>query len=170
MSKTNQTIQEMLIQRGYKIIDDDDEKIIAIHKTSKNKICAFNQSVLKLNIDRIKEFISTLNKLDCKHCIIVYVKDVTPMAKNFVKTSIVVKMELFKEDELQYNITKHRLVPLHTKLNNNESKKFIDKYGKKIPQLLVTDPVSRFYNFKRNDIIMITRNADNYFIAYRIVT
>jgi len=68
---------------------------------------------------------------------------------------------------LLYNITKHRLVPKHRCLSVYETATFKRKYGVKIPVLLQTDAVVKFYNFKPNDIIEITR-ADG-IVMYRIV-
>ena len=88
--------------------------------------------------------------------------------------SIDIVFELFSVDELQFNITKHRLVPLHQKLNEEESKSFKEKYGLKYQAILTSDPISRFYNYKRGDIIRIlrirkTNDKNQYIIAYRIV-
>ena len=76
-------------------------------------------------------------------------------------------IELFNVDDLQFNITKHILVPLHKKLNKEECKEFKEQYGSSIPVLLKSDPVCRFYNFQKGDIIQITRR--NSFVSYRIV-
>ena len=85
-----------------------------------------------------------------------------------------IEIELFFEDELQYNITKHILVPEHIRLSNNKAKKFKEKYGTKFPILLINDPISRFFNYKSGDIIKIIRcqkikEDSNYYITYRIV-
>ena len=168
MSRTEQTIKELLYQREYKIIEDSEDKILAIHENG-DKICVFMQPILKVNIDRIKEFVSILNTLKYNHCIIIYLNDITPMAKNFVKMSIEIEMEVFKEMELQYNITKHRLVPKHERLVESEAKEFKKKFGDKLPKMFATEAVSRFYNYKRHDIIKITRDAENSFVSFRIV-
>ena len=93
------------------------------------------------------------------------------MAKKLVENSVEKKFELFTQDELQYNITKHRLVPKHIKLNNEDAKDFKKKYGLKFPALLKTDPVCRFYDFQRGDVIKIIRqeSCGNTYITHRIV-
>lgn len=68
---------------------------------------------------------------------------------------------VFHYKKLLYNITKHRLVPKHEKLSNREKIKIkgelmIDNFNK-LPVMLKSDPVSRFYNYRKNDVIKITR-------------
>ena len=164
------TATEMIIQRGYEITDIDDDKIIGINKDNK-QIVIFTQQVAKFNIDRAKEYIGLLYKIGMDHCIIIYIESVTTMTKKLVENSIDVKIELFTQEELQYNITKHRLVPKHIRLSPEKATKFKALYGIKLPTLLRTDPISRFYNYQRGDIIKIIRknSIGDETISYRIV-
>lgn len=166
MSQFIKTIEEMLTQRGYKIILKDGDKIIGENKTK--KICAFIKPVLKYNIERIKETINLLNKIKIKHCIIIYIESATPVVKKLINNSAEIEIELFMKDELEYNITKHILVPTHKGMSKKEIIEFKKKHSNlKLPGLLKNDPISRFYNFKRGDIIKIFRPGG--FISYRIV-
>jgi len=76
-------------------------------------------------------------------------------------------IELFQADDLQFNITQHKLVPKHIRMNKEEMKDFREKYGTNIPILLRTDAVSRFYDFAKGEIIKIIRRDG--FVSYRIV-
>lgn len=163
------TVTDMISQRGYKITESDDEKIIGINKDGEN-IVVFIQPVAKFNVDRVKEYISLLHKMEMKHCIIIYTESVTSMTKKLIENSLDIKIELFTQEELQYNITKHRLVPKHIKLPYKEAKEFKKVHGLKHPAILRTDPIARFYDFNRGDIIKIVRmNGDDEFVTYRIV-
>ena len=108
-----------------------------------------------------------MHKMEYKHCIIIYSGSSTPMATKLADSSVEIEIELFTEAELQYNITKHRLVPLHRKLPDEEAEQFKKTYGLKFPVILRTDPISRFYHYKRGDVIKIERKGG--FISYRIV-
>ena len=111
--KAYNTCIEMFEQRGYEIAEQDDERILAI-KQDGNQICAFIPKYMsKFNVDRIQEYISMIKKMDVWHCLIVYKDSATPIAKKVVEDSQEIMIELFNEDELQYNITKHFLVPKH---------------------------------------------------------
>lgn len=173
MDRAIKTVKEMITQREYNICDQDDEKLIGENKRDE-KIIAFLQPVIKFNVDRFKEYVgklealnSDMDKREYTHCVIVYTDCITPMGKKMVFESPDMKFELFSIDELQFNITKHRLVPLHVKLDEKNAKKFKQKYGLKHQAILLSDPISRFYNYKRGDVIEIVR--PNNLIAYRIV-
>ena len=169
-NKAFEICKEMFVQRNYEIVEYDDERILAM-KEDGSQICAFIPALMtKFNVDKIQEYISMIKKMDIWHCLIVYKDSATPIAKKVVDDSQEIRIELFNEDELKYNITKHYLVPLHELVvfeNNEEYDIFKKKYGNNLPVILKTDPVARFYGFKKGDIIKVTRK--NGYIAYRIV-
>ena len=67
---------------------------------------------------------------------------------------------------MKVSITKHYLVPKHEKVPDSE--KFDKKIIDKLPILLKTDPISRFYGFKKGDLIKISRK-NNYIFYRRVV-
>jgi DNA-directed RNA polymerase subunit H (RpoH/RPB5) len=175
VDKCKEIILEMFEQRGYtniKIVnencDDKKGKIIA-KKQDGNLIYAFTKIIEKLNIDEINSFIKFMHDNETEHILIIYEDKPTPAVKNITKTmDLKLNIELFHADDLQYNVTKHDLVPQHVKLSKTEAIEFKNKYGIKIPYILKNvDPVSKFYDFKRGDIIKIVRK-DNV-VYYRMV-
>jgi DNA-directed RNA polymerase subunit H (RpoH/RPB5) len=155
----------MIIQRGYKITSEEEDKILGTCETK--NICIFTGVVKKFSIERVKEYISLLKNMEIKECIIIYEDSITSMATKLIENTLDIDMELFTLDELQYNLTKNRLVPQHIKLSPEETKNFKQKHGIKFPVLLKKDPVARFYNFKKGFVIKIIKA--NGFISYRIV-
>ena len=166
MQRAIQTMSEMIIQRGYKITDIEDDKIIGINSKEEH-IILFTISTNKFNSDRTKEYISLVHKMGMNHCIVVFIDCVTPMAKKLIDNSVDIIVELFHIDELQYNITQHRLVPQHIKLSDIDAKEFKKNQGLKHPIILRTDPIARFYLYQRGDIIRIIRPGD--YVTHRIV-
>lgn len=168
--KAFNTCIEMFNQRNYDIIEMDDERILAT-KDDGAQICAFIPTLItKFNVDRIQEYISMIKKMDICHCLIVYKDSATPIAKKVVDDSQKIIIELFNEDELQYNVTKHKWVPKHEMMFKKKTKgaeEFKKKYGDKFPIIFKTDPISRFYGYNTGDIIKITQK-DGY-IKFRIV-
>ena len=85
----------------------------------------------------------------------------TPYAAAHCSEMIDVPTEFFSVGELYRNITRHSLVPRHVKISEQEAQCIIDKYGLKDknawPRMLVTDPVSRYFNYECGDIIKIYR-------------
>ena len=169
MDTAIQTVTEIITQRGYNITESDDEKIIGTN-TAGEQIVVFTQTIAKFNVDRVKEYISLLSKMKINHCIAIYTDSVTSTTKKIIENSVDIKIELFTQEELQYNITKHRLVPKHIRLSLEDAKNFKQLYGLKHPAILRTDPVSRFYDFQRGDVIKIIRTSGgDEFLTYRIV-
>ncbi len=159
--------KNMILARKYKYIKEEDN-IMLFSKNNKSFICLFLIMFDKLDVSNVKNIINTLNNKNLNHAIIIYKTDTTSYAKkiiNNIKKEFVI--ETFFEKNLLYDITKHRLVPKHIELSNEESKKFIKDYGKKFPVILKTDPICKYYNFKKGNIIKIIRN--NNYIIYRIV-
>ena len=162
-SSVRQTCTEMLEQRGYHITDPD----LFIGEFGNKKIIVFYNTCAKLNVEKVQEYVSLLQQAGIHHCIINYKNSITPVAKKVIEELVDFKLECFEEKTLRFNITKHSLVPKHIALPKKEADEFKKKYGIKIPVILKTDPVSRFFNFQRGDIIKVIR-ADG-FISYRIV-
>ena len=168
MLKAYQICNDILQQRHYTIIDKDEERIFA-SKPDGSKMCVFISNYPRFNVETIHEYISMMNKMEIYHSIIVYKDTVTPVAKKIIEESSDLNIELFHVNELQYNITKHYLVPQHQllfKKNTVGCSNFKKKYSSKFPLLQKNDPVARFYGFDTGDIIKITRDDG---IMFRIV-
>ena len=163
------TIFEMFQQRGYTDIQKDDDNITAFKPDGKG-IYAFCSIVDKLNVNEINGRIDILQKQEIAHGIIIYEGTPTSVVKSIIANmpDIDMNIELFSADDLQFNITKHYLVPQHIRLSKEEAKNFKEKYdAKNIPVLLRTDPVAKFYDFSKGDIVKIIRKGG--FVSYRIV-
>ena len=166
MDKAYQICIEIFQQREYKITEQDDNSITAT-KPNGETICAFTTNTPKFNINSAQEYIGYMNERDIKHSIIIYKDGVTSSATKIGEKFTDMEIELFSEAELQYNITKHRFQPKFKRLTVEDSTQFKKDYGTKFPVILKSDPIARFFNYKRGDVIQITRK-DGY-VTYRIV-
>lgn len=174
MSKTKEICKEMLTQRGYIILDENENQVLA-EKPDGTNMCVFISQIPKLNTEKCQEYINIMNQMEINHAIIIYVDSITASAKKIIENLPPISMEgdfglhveLFCRSELQFNITKHRLQPTFEKLVLSEARKFKKEYGSKFPYMLKTDAIARFYDYQQNDIIKITRK--NGYITYRIV-
>jgi DNA-directed RNA polymerase I, II, and III subunit RPABC1 len=164
-------ILEMFIDREYKIDYADKEftkeqpYIVKAKKNATTAIVFINEDD-KLNIQGIKDKISIMNKENATSCIIIYKATVTSSAKKSLET-LEYEFELFALHELQLNITRHRLVPRHTRVLQTEKEELDKSYKGKLPIILHTDPIARYYSFKRGEYVRITRKDGS--IIYRIV-
>jgi len=158
------TILEMLEQRGYTIVDTDN--IMAIKPDGTQIIVFFNESP-SFDTKSMKEVLSVMNEAGVVHSIVVYKDKVTPATKSTLEQCDDMKIELFAEEDLQINITKHRLQPIFEKLKDEQAIEFKKTFGLKFGVLRVDRAISRFYDYSKGDVIRITR-PDGY-INYRIV-
>jgi DNA-directed RNA polymerase I, II, and III subunit RPABC1 len=165
------TCLEMLEQRGYAIEQNDEEALIG--KNDKERIIVFFNESTKLDVERVKEYIDLMYQSGIHHAIVVMQETVTPVARKVVEelpqsnehSGYII--ELFESKSLRYNITKHRLVPKHIVLGKAEGVAFRHEFGAKLPSLLRSDPIARFYFYQRGDVVKIERNDG--FVSFRIV-
>lgn len=163
---------EMLQQRGYKNIISIEENILEATKESleseNDRICVILSNNTSLGVERMKEYVNFMETNKYKHGIIVYITVTSKAIKIIENENIANKtIELFFYKELMFNITKHIKVPLHIKLSKEESEEFKNKYGTSFSTIKITDPISKFYNFNRGDVIKIIQK--NGYISYNIV-
>lgn len=165
--KALQIAIEMIHQREYMSIDIQDDMVTATKPDGK-KMIIFLSSVPKFNVKCMSEYISITNEIGIKHLLIIYKDGVTSSTRKAIEQlQDDIYVELFAEENLQFNITKHRLQPVFQKLNDQENKEFKLKYGLKFPIMKKDDPISCFYDYKKGDIIRIVRKTG--IIDYRIV-
>ena len=157
---------EMLNQRNYVIIENETDNIIAL-KPDGNQMIVFFSDTPKFNVKNIQIYINSMNELEIFHAIIVYKEGVTSFTKKAIEQSVEMKFELFAEEDLQYNITKHRLQPMFERLSEEEAHEFKKLHGTNFAIIRKDDPIAKFYYYQRGDIIKIIRK--NNYITYRIV-
>ena len=115
-----------------------------------------------------------------QHLVIIVNTKATPKVANVIEI-LGQHTQLFTEEELCINPTKHQLVPKHELCSGEEREKIINAYAKGsdgnlllnvLPGLLTTDPIAKWYNYAPDDLIKIYRpRPDGYFdITYRIVS
>lgn len=166
--KAFEICQEMINQRGYKCvsIDNDTYRISAL-KPDNNPILVMFHMDSKLDTKSVKDILEELSGMDIKHAIVVYKDSITAATKNIINIISTCYIEIFTEQDLQYNITKHILQPIYQRLPADEAMEFKDKYKEKISAILHDRPISRFYNYAKGDIIRVIRKHN--YIDYRIV-
>lgn len=166
-------LEEMLIDRGYhltyvdrNLTQDESYCIKATHTDDQQWMLVFLNDEEKVNIASIKDRIVVMNREAATRCILVYRSSVTSTAKKSIDT-LDCKIELFGLHELQLNITRHRLVPRHVRATPDEKKMLDESFKGKLPQLLTSDAVSRYFGFCRGEYIRIHRKDGSK--MYRVV-
>ena len=183
--KTRQTVLEMLRDRNCitdQYFDENGDyiqpseesyrsnslKLIVQKNKEENILILFYEK--KIGIDILKSIVIEMDDIGIKHTILIVNYKITSFAKKEInKLSSNYYFEIFLQDEMLYNITKHRIVPEHILLSNEESKKIIDCYGKKtfyLPKIFNTDAICKYYDGKVGNIFKILRTNNIY---YRVV-
>jgi DNA-directed RNA polymerases I, II, and III subunit RPABC1 len=161
MTNMKVIIKEMCSQRGYTFLHEEEDEIIY------EECKIFFSKNTKININYMKELIQLMETQNIHHVILIYTGNITISVKKIIEMTQYFNIELFKESEFNFNITKHRLVPKHTKVEDPHEMKQIRKHIKNLPLILRDDFIVKFYAFKRGDIIRVER-LDNS-IVYRCV-
>lgn len=145
----------MLLARQHTIISQNESCILAQSILGKSVILIFFP--FKFTINNLKDILQIHPIQDYDEYIIVC-KSI--MVSNLKKIeNISPKIEIFTENELSFNLTRHYLVPKMVRLE----KKISDNW----PIMLESDPMSKFLKFKHGDFIEITYKDAS--VSYRIV-
>lgn len=83
-------------------------------------------------------------------------------------------VEVFLERTLMINLIDHIMIPKHEVLTDEEAYKLLTEYDikkKKLPKILLNDPVAEYYNMKVGQICRIIRSSETagLGVAYRVV-
>ena len=179
--KIRKTVLEMLEDRKYNIpkneIIDFDE--FSIKYNSKNidifidsgseelgKIYVYfhneNKSLSKVELkNKINKLIEQYEDENLKIIILLKEKGIGSILKEVTKDEYK-NIEIFLNKNMIFNITHHQLVPKHIVLNDDEIKELLEKYSttiNKLPKLLRSDPIAKYYGMKINQVCKIIRKS-----------
>ena len=161
MQKAYTVCKEMLLARQYTIIDESIDEIIC-KKSNNTFLVVYFLHYSKLNTGTLQYYYKKIQENNYKHCIMVHKLGVTSSVKKNIVLIPGIKFECFHVTTLQFNITKHELVPLHTLADKSKHTE-----ANKYPIIKSTDPVVRFYGFTKGSILQIHRKNNT--VYFRLV-
>jgi len=185
--KAYKTVLEMLTDRG-KILPENltltysqfeiqyESNNLYIYLESNNeKIYVYFHTLVK-NFAK-KDFTSILNKLKKEYGDNLHIILVTKDKLNQTLSKDITRMkhcESFVLKSLIFNITKHYLIPKVEIISIEEENKLLEAYNiskLKLPRILLSDPLVKYYAAKSGDIFRITRTSKNsgIILSYRCV-
>ena len=192
--RSRRTILEMLRDRGYVFsnelfIDDKDSfkklfysKNLDFRVDCDGKTPVFIKWMLNFKIkpNMIKDTIDTIREENFaenspgKIILVTKAKPNTNISKIF-KEKEFRGTELFWLNTVIFNITKHILVPTHTKMDDEEVRKLLaelyiqNKFH--LPIMLKSDPITRYLDLSSGDVCRITRYSPTcgHYYSYRVV-
>jgi DNA-directed RNA polymerase subunit H (RpoH/RPB5) len=199
--KAHHTMIEMLIDRHILPVDDPnldmsiDEFVFMLNTDSSIDIIAKQQTqgilyyvhfLLENRVLTKKDFMNTIDRIRGENeenveeaglnIIIIYDHG---LINNTVRKELMISdnfpgVEFFTYRELQFNITKNKIVPQHIPLSKEESQAILEEYSCSkvmLPRMLSTDPVARYFGMKSGTICRIIRTSRSIgeYITYRLV-
>lgn len=152
---------------------------IKLNKSNKCIVKYITASKVRLNNIQMYVLDMVTNVLEEGDELIIIVKDkltndasLYEIFETYLKTNNIF-IQLFWLDTLIINITKHELVPKHRVLDKDETTQLLQKFNlkdlSKIPVIIKSDPVAKFYGMRRGDVVEITRPSETagQYISYR---
>ena len=176
LNNVYQTVYTMTKDRGYSVtarcehIDVILEMIAATKPVlvgelegMQGTICVFFISEDKVGIKQARSLLEAEEYASSK-LVIVSVEGPTSFTKKEIGANDdAARVQFFTFSELMTNVSRHRLVPAHRQLNNAEASDVMQKYciSKKsqFPSLLMNDPIRKYYDFGKGNVIEIRRQG-----------
>lgn len=159
------TLYEMLSDRGYdsSTFTWYDNRLSIEHNSKKTYVYLLVDT--KIGINTIKNIRSDTEDNNIKHIILVYSHNITSHAKQHLDSMVHdgYLIEIFKDKELYFNITKHELVPKHELLTNDEKTNLLKTLNVKsnnLPFIKQSDPVAKYMGLKKGDVVKIYRKSE----------
>lgn len=182
------TTKELVKDRGYTIsenydklsetdlnylINNDNLNIIGNMSDGRQIFVKFI-NMIRVKVSYLQSIITELKKTHVNTTIVFIMKSKPSSIIRKLESKGVNNIQIFYSKRLQINPTKHSLVPIHIKISDEETKDVLLKYKlickSQLPVLLQTDAISRYYNFKKDDIIkIISRQKKDYTKEYKFV-
>ena len=184
---TLDTLYRMLETRGYQAVDKVPPDIV--HKLQHRQgfshdICMTQPPVIihlnnekKIGIKVIRHLLQTMEKLQVRHGICVFLQAPTPFARRYLinlqRENPDIRIEYFFASNMQFDITQHALMPKHTRLPEEKKDAVLARYGRNLalyPKILLTDPMARYLGLQKDDMVQIERVVANQGVAtvYRV--
>lgn len=118
---------------------------------------------LSLGVKGLKTFAQTLNEKNYYTGIFVTPSMPTSSALKIIPSLLPIVMEIFREEDLLVNISRHELVPKHTLLSAEDKKRLLERYRLKetqLPRIRVDDPMAKYLGLRRGQVVKIIRKSE----------
>jgi DNA-directed RNA polymerase I, II, and III subunit RPABC1 len=169
----NTTISQLLFDR--KILPENTQiKVEENPKIGSLQIIYFQKQ--KVGVKELKCLQEYIDSNECSHLMLIYSGVLTTFSKQYILSiQPLIVVECFSEAELSFNVTHHELVPKHSLISSEEIETLINKYKislVKLPRILKSDPISRYYGAQLGDVFQIMRKSETCgtSVYYRLVS
>jgi DNA-directed RNA polymerase subunit H (RpoH/RPB5) len=160
----------MIADRGYELkrtlLYRNGNSMLVCEKSDGKSFYLFDFNVGQFNIDQFERFHNVIKKFKTQHAMILHWKKVTTKTAQMVRLMRATpipksdgerrKIELFRYQDLKYNIVRHYLQPVFRLLRDpDETLRTWPKFG----SMRTLDPVARYYDYEKGDVVLVTRRC-----------
>ena len=162
MGSYEEVLTCVMQSRNYKGITAIKNHNVVVAKKPSGIILAKTLCYEKMTVSIMSnDIVPWLNRYNVRHCIIVC-KSGGATRTRMTADENNVRIGIFLPQELIFDITQHVLQPKFEKLKDEDANNYND-HG----SLLITDPITKWYDYQLNDVIKITKKSGA--IYYRVV-
>ena len=116
-----------------------------------------------IGIKHIKNFAQLLSEKNYHTGVFVTQQAPTSAAVKIIPSILPTIMELFREEDLLVNISRHELVPKHIMLSAEEKRSLLERYRLKetqLPRIRFDDPMAKYLGLRRGQVVKIIRKSE----------
>lgn len=116
-----------------------------------------------LGVKQLKAFAQLLSEKNYKSGIFITAAKATSSAMKIIPSILPTVMEVFQEEDLLVNISRHELVPKHTLLSSEDKKRLLERYRLKetqLPRIRQDDPMAKYLGLRRGQVVKIIRKSE----------
>ena len=158
-------VKEMIGQRGYSLCGEE-VKDYLVYTRGDERLHLCDHVHDRIGTASYNKILENAIKHKMNHLIVLSTHKETSLVTKRIEHFTEMKMEIFIVKNCQMNITKHKYVPAHRQLTLEESDRIRDLVGERLPILLRSDPIARFYDFEPGRVVEIQRRDC---VTYRVV-
>ena len=173
-------LQQMLTDRRYTALRSighgTDPLLVCSCRNLKGEAClVYATQEVKVGVKTLRRVRVESKATGAAHLILLTREGLTHFATRELQVDVGLVTEIFRKEELSFNVTQHRLVPPHRLLTAAERRRVLAVLESKagaLPKLRASDPVARYYGWTAGSVIRIDRSIGTLEpeTAFRVVT
>merc|ERR1712187_1068011 len=138
-------------------------------------IVFFPEENKRVGVKPIRILAEKMDEKAIKEAILVVRQPLTPLARTAVtEAAAKMRIDVFHENELIINITRHELVPKQVPLTEEEKQQLLNRYKMKpsqLPRVQLSDPMPRYFGLQKGQVMKIIRPSETAgrYVTYRLV-
>jgi DNA-directed RNA polymerase I, II, and III subunit RPABC1 len=122
-------------------------------------------SSTQLGVNELGDAIADMERYKLRDAVVITAKPLSPSSSKHLDGLVAYNIQIFLEEELAFNATRHFLVPKHIPLTLEEQRAFLNSKKQseegftidQMPVIPAHDPIARYYGLRGGRIVRIER-------------